>query len=373
MAWIQLSKTKELLTVTAGGAWKATDVRDVEAALQALDISRIKKCLFDVQTIEAVDISGAWLIRRFLDRLRYKKIPISIAGASEALKSLLGEIEKFQIERPAPLPQPYAFAKWLHELGETTVTGTRTAIMLISFLGMTVTCLGKNIMSPGRFRYISIFSFIEKAGINALPIVGLISFLIGMVLVYQSAFQLRRFGAEIYAVDLLAISMLREIGILLAAIVVAGRSGSAFTAQIGTMKLNQEVDALLTFGIDPVEVLVLPRLIALIIAFPLLAFYADIMGLVGGAFMAHFSLELSYSQFLHQLEFAIWPRTFWTGMAKAPIFAFIIALVGCFEGMRVTGGAESVGRQTTRSVVVSIFLIIVFDAAFSILFTYLGI
>jgi phospholipid/cholesterol/gamma-HCH transport system permease protein len=204
-------------------------------------------------------------------------------------------------------------------------------------------------------------------------VVGLISFLIGIVMAYQGADQLRRFGAEIFTVDLLAISALREIGILLTAVVVAGRSGSAFTAQIGMMKVNEEIDALRTLGLDPLEVLVLPRLLALMIALPLLAFFADIMALFGGGVMCAFVLDISPDQYINRLSEAIWPRTFWVGIVKAPVFAFVIAMVGCYEGLTVDGSAESVGRKTTLSVVVAIFLVIVCDAIFSIVFSSLGI
>jgi phospholipid/cholesterol/gamma-HCH transport system permease protein len=214
---------------------------------------------------------------------------------------------------------------------------------------------------------------LEQTCVNALPIVGLISFLIGIVMAYQGADQLRRFGAEIFTVDLLAISALREIGILLTAVVVAGRSGSAFTAEIGMMKVNEEVDALRTLGLDPLEVLVLPRLLALMIALPLLAFFADIMALFGGGLMCAFALDISPDQYLSRLSQAIWPRTFWVGIVKAPVFAFVIAMVACYEGLTVDGSAESVGRKTTMSVVVAIFLVIVFDAIFSIVFSSLGV
>jgi phospholipid/cholesterol/gamma-HCH transport system permease protein len=190
---------------------------------------------------------------------------------------------------------------------------------------------------------------------------------------HQGADQLRRFGAEIFTVNLLGISILREIAILLTAIVVAGRSGSAFTAQIGTMKVNQEVDALRTLGLDPVEVLVLPRVLALILALPLLAFFADVMALAGGGLMCAASLGIAPARFLTQLGQAIGFQTFLVGISKAPVFAFVIAMVGCYEGLSVSGSAESVGRMTTRSVVVGIFLVIVFDALFSILFSYLGV
>jgi len=206
-----------------------------------------------------------------------------------------------------------------------------------------------------------------------MPIVGLLSFLIGVVMAYQGADQLRRFGAEIYTVNLLGIAILRELGVLLTAIIIAGRSGSAFTAQIGTMQVNQEIDALRTLGLDPVEVLVLPRLLGLVLTLPLLVFYADAMGLIGGALMSWATLDITIPKFLDQLRGAITEWTFWVGVLKAPFFAWIIAMIGCYEGFNVTGSAESVGRLTTQSVVESIFVVIVADAAFSILFSILKI
>ena len=210
-------------------------------------------------------------------------------------------------------------------------------------------------LQPGRLRLTSLVHHLEQTCVNALPIVGLIAFLIGIVMAYQGADQLRRFGAEIFTVDLLAISALREIGILLTAVVVAGRSGSAFTAEIGMMKVNEEVDALRTMGLDALEILVLPRLLALMIALPLLAFFADIMALFGGGLMCAFVLDISPSQYLARLSEAIWPRTFWVGIVKAPVFAFVIAMVACYEGLTVDGSADSVGRNTTLAVVIGIF------------------
>jgi phospholipid/cholesterol/gamma-HCH transport system permease protein len=211
----------------------------------------------------------------------------------------------------------------------------------------------------------------EQTGVNAVPIVGLLSFLIGVVLAYQGADQLRRFGAEIYTVNLLGISILRELGVLLSAIIIAGRSGSAFTAQIGTMQVNEEIDALRTLGLDPIEVLVLPRLFGLGLTLPLLVFYADFMGLLGGGLMSWAVLNINIPNFLTQLQSAISETTLWVGVVKAPFFAAIIALVGCYEGLHVTRSAESVGRLTTQSVVESIFFVIVTDAAFSIVFSVL--
>ena len=213
----------------------------------------------------------------------------------------------------------------------------------------------------------------EQVGLNATPIVGLLAFLIGIVFAYQGADQLRRFGAEIYTVNLLGIAILRELGVLLTAIIIAGRSGSAFTAQIGTMQVNQEIDALRTIGLDPVEVLVLPRVFGLVVTLPMLVFYADLMGLLGGWLMTWATLGITAANFLDQLRSAITQWTLWVGIIKAPFFAAIISMVGCYEGFNVTGSADSVGRLTTQSVVESIFLVIVADAAFSILFSVLRI
>jgi phospholipid/cholesterol/gamma-HCH transport system permease protein len=213
----------------------------------------------------------------------------------------------------------------------------------------------------------------ETAGLNALPIVGLLTFLIGVVLAYQGADQLARFGAEIFTINLVGVGVLRELGILITAIIVAGRSGSAFTAEIGTMKVNEEVDAMRTIGLDPLDVLVLPRVVALVLVMPLLTFYADIMALAGGAVMTYFHLDISLLQFVRQLETAVTIETFWVGMVKAPLFAFMIAMVGCFQGLKVSGSADSVGRETTRAVVVGIFLVIVADALLSIFFSIIGV
>ena len=206
------------------------------------------------------------------------------------------------------------------------------------------------------------FHQVEETGINALPIVGLLAFLIGVVLAYQGADQLKRFGAEIFTINLLGVGVLREIGGLITAIIVAGRSGSAFTAQIGTMRVNEEIDAMQTIGLNTVDMLVLPRIIGLVIALPLLTFYADIMGLIGGAVMCYFDLGITIPVFLRQLHEAVNVNTLMVGLIKAPVFAFVIALVGCYEGFQVERNAASVGLLTTRSVVESVFLVIVLDA-----------
>ncbi|MGF1608030.1 MAG: MlaE family ABC transporter permease, partial [Kiloniellales bacterium] len=240
-------------------------------------------------------------------------------------------------------------------------------------LGHTVIVFLRALLQPRRIRVTALVSHMERTGLDALPIVGLISFLIGVVLAYQGADQLARFGAQIYTVNLVGVGVLREMGIILTAIIVAGRSGSAFTAQIGTMQVNEEIDAMRTIGLDPMDVLVIPRVLALVLVLPLLTFYADIMGILGGAVMAMLVLDISFVQFIRQLNAAVPIWSFWVGIIKAPIFAFIIAMVGCYEGFRVIRSAESVGLRTTAAVVKSIFLVIVLDALFSILFSILGV
>ena len=284
--------------------------------------------------------------------------------------SLLAEIHRVTTEPLPPAPAVNPLLRIVANLGSSTLAALEEAPPALLLWPDRACALAAG-PAASRLRLTSLAHHLEQTCVNALPIVGLIAFLIGIVMAYQGADQLRRFGAEIFTVDLLAISALREIGILLTAVVVAGRSGSAFTAEIGMMKVNEEVDALRTMGLDALEILVLPRLLALMIALPLLAFFADIMALFGGGLMCAFVLDISPSQYLARLSEAIWPRTFWVGIVKAPVFAFVIAMVACYEGLTVDGSAESVGRNTTLGGHRH-FLVIVFDAIFSILFSSLG-
>ncbi|MGH6948786.1 MAG: MlaE family ABC transporter permease, partial [Kiloniellales bacterium] len=323
--------------------------------------------------LSALDTAGALLVAGALAELQARGRAVRLTGASPERARLLEEVARHS--RP-PLPVPpraNAFVALLLRLGRAAFWMTGEARDLVGFLGLTVIVLLKTLARPWRLRGIALVSHMEQAGLNALPIVGLMSFLIGVVLAFQSADQLARFGAQIFTVNLVGIGILRELGIILTAIIVAGRSGSAFTAQIGTMNVNEEIDALRTLGLDPVELLVLPRILALVLVLPLLTFYADMMGLLGGAMMANFVLDISFFQFARQLNAAVPLWSFWVGIIKAPLFAFIIGLVGCYEGLKVQRNAESVGRQTTRAVVESIFLVIVLDALLSVLFSVIGI
>ena len=243
----------------------------------------------------------------------------------------------------------------------------------LAFFGLVISTLGRAIRNPRRLRLIPLVHHMEKAGLDALPIVALMTFLIGAVIAQQGAVQLQKLGAEVYTVNLVAIVFLREVGLLLTAIIVAGRSGSAFTAEIGSMKMREEVDAMRTLGLDPVEMLVVPRVLALVITLPLLTFVGDIVGLIGGGVAVGTMLDTTPDAYLVQLRAASGFWTFGVGLLKAPFMALVIAMIGCRAGLNVTGSAESVGRQTTSSVVQSIFMVIVLDAAFAIFFTGVGI
>jgi phospholipid/cholesterol/gamma-HCH transport system permease protein len=375
-AWLTGTYARDRLLVEAGGRWTLSALADLDQRRQRLLAEAPAgggAASIDLQGVQRLDTAGAWLLHELTRELADRGWQVEWSGARDAHAGLLTEIRKMATTPLPPAPGANPLIRVIANLGRSTLAALDEARRLLSFYGQTLVVLSRLALRPRRLRLTSLTHHLEQTCVNALPIVGLISFLIGIVMAYQGADQLRRFGAEIFTVDLLAISTLREIGILLTAVVVAGRSGSAFTAEIGMMKVNEEVDALRTLGLDPLEVLVLPRLLALMIALPLLAFFADIMALFGGGLMCAFALDISPDQYLSRLSQAIWPRTFWVGIAKAPVFAFIIAMVACYEGLTVDGSAESVGRKTTMAVVVAIFLVIVFDAIFSIVFSSLGI
>jgi phospholipid/cholesterol/gamma-HCH transport system permease protein len=371
--WVNASQADGRLTVAATGRWTIRHVSDIDAATGTLSPDGARSVDVDLSHLESIDTAGALVLFKLVNRLKSAGVSAEISGVPAAFRDLLDRVGRAE-EHAAPPPRRIGrLSASLERIGRRTVHSFTEGRDLLSFFGLIIVVSGRVLVRPGRLRLVSTINHMETAGVNALPIVGLLSFLIGVVLAYQGADQLRQFGAEIFTVNLLGISVLREIGILLTAILVAGRSGSAFTAQIGTMKVREEVDALETIGMDPVEVLVMPRIIALVIVLPLLGFYADMMGMAGGAIMSIIVLDISLTQFILQLKVALTPWTIWIGLMKAPVFAFIIALVGCFQGLRVEGSAESVGRLTTQSVVQAIFLVIIADALFSIVFSTLHI
>jgi len=377
--WIEAKRDGGGLTLAAGGRWLVTAAAALDARLAALDPGRAgaqasRPVRIDCAKIEALDTVGAWLILRLKAALGRGGAEVSIDNLAARFVPLLRQAEKLTPDVTHPLPRRHAgLIDALAAIGRWSSDAIGQVAGALGFFGIVVITALATLRHPGRIRFVAFVSHMQRTGASALPIVGLLSFLIGVVIAYQGADQLRYYGAEIFTVNLLGIGFLRELGVLMTAIIVAGRSGSAFTAEIGTMQVNEEIDAMTTLGLDPVEVLVLPRLAALVVTLPLLTFYANVMGMVGGAFICDLALGIPLPLFLQQLRGAISGWNFWLGILKAPFFAVCIALVGCREGLRVTRSAESVGRLTTLSVVESIFLVIIIDAAFSILFAQLHI
>jgi phospholipid/cholesterol/gamma-HCH transport system permease protein len=371
--WITTTRTGDVLEMRLTGDWTIDNVARIDSGIAALSKTHTGPAVIDFSPIGRMDTTGAWMVEKMRRRLAISSDAIEIRGIQPHHRLLVDRLNGLTGE-PAPEPTRYGALSLVAErTGRATIDAWREAIDLLNFLGLATVTAARTAVSPRRFRMTAFVYHLEQVGLNALPIVGLLSFLIGVVLAYQGADQLRQFGAEIFTVNLLGISILREMGILLTAIIVAGRSGSAFAAQIGTMQVNEEIDAMRTIGLDPMEVLVLPRTLALLVAMPLLAVYADLMDLAGGALMVVVSLDITFTQFTERLRDVVPIWAFWVGIIKAPFFGVMIALVGCREGLKVRGSADSVGRQTTRAVVVSIFLVIIIDAVFSIFFSAVGV
>jgi phospholipid/cholesterol/gamma-HCH transport system permease protein len=363
------------LVLRAEGAWVVGDAAEIDRRLRALGLPSGRQVTLDLGAVERLDTTGAWLLLRTEHELTARGNRVALTNVRASLEPLLAQVRTRGggVPLPHPIPPHHTFVGFVARIGEVTVSALHRLYSIVGFGGLVAVMVAALFRRPGRLRLTATLVQMEQTGLDAMPIVGLLSFLIGVVVAYQGADQLRRFGAEIYAVDLLGVSILRELGVLLTAIIIAGRSGSAFTAQIGTMQVNQEIDAMRTLGLDPVEVLVLPRVFGLALTLPLLVFYADAMGLLGGALMTWGTIGISIPTFLDHLRGAINQWTLWVGIIKAPFFAVLIAMVGCYEGFNVSGSAESVGRLTTQSVVEAIFLVIVADSAFSILFSILKI
>ncbi len=349
------------------GAWTVHGLAQLEHQLQTLSWPK-GELVVDGSAMSALDTSGAWLLHRTIRTLERGGHKVGLKGLRTEFSSLLDLIASREVAaQPPVMAAPGALARigqrvWSDALGMTGY---------LSFVGESFTVLARSLVNPRRLRWRPILHNLQSAGVAALPITGLLSFLLGIVIAYQGADQLQRFGANIFIADLVGLAMLRELSPLLTAIIIAGRSGSAYTAQIGTMKVTEEIDALRTIGVAPQELLVLPKVLALVVVLPLLTVYTDVTGVLGGMIMARSKLDVSFGAFLDRLDEAISLSSYVTGISKAPVFAMIIALVGCYRGFQVSGSAESVGQQTTMSVVQSIFLVIVTDALFSIVFNWL--
>lgn len=358
--------------VLAGaGEWTVLHLQGVEQSLTDIAGPRSGPVLCDMHDVTLLDTAGAWLLLRTVQRLAQSGCIVTVEGLSEEAQALY----EFVAQRSVEGGQMPAKARIgvLEHIGRVSIAMGGKNLGLLSFIGETALALMPCFLSPQHVRWKMVLRELGESGHKALPIVGLLAFLLGVVIAYQGGVQLRQYGANIFIADLVGLSMIRELAPLIAAIIVAGRTGSAYTAQIGTMKVTEEVDALRSMAMSPIDILVIPKLLALVVVLPLLTVYADMMGIFGGMVMASVMLDLSMTTFLDRLFEAITIQSYLIGVGKAPVFAAIIALVGCFQGFQVSGSAESVGKHTTLSVVQAIFLVIVVDALFSIAFSRLDI
>ncbi|HVR90833.1 MAG TPA: ABC transporter permease [Novosphingobium sp.] len=321
----------------------------------------------DLTAISDIDTVGAWTVFRLT-----RDNQAEVVGASDKAQRLIAAVGAAEGGGDITPPRAQFFQRVPEELGKLVSGWGTGTLQVLGFLGAILVALGALIRHPSRFRGKALVRQIELVGISSLGIIGLMSFLIGIVISQQGAVQLRQFGAEIYTINLTGRLSLRELGVLMTAIMVAGRSGSAFAAQIGTMKLTEEVDAMRTIGVSPIEALVIPRVLACTFMMILLGFYSAVMAIIGGAFLANFALDIPFFTFLSRIQEVVPLHDMWVGLVKAPMFGLIIGIAGCYQGMQVEGNAEEVGLRTTMAVVQGIFMVIVLDAFFAVFFTKIG-
>ncbi len=371
-------------TLLLHGAWTTQHLGGLTEKIGALiaedprdgDLHINRPIRVEAGGLTALDTAGAWVLYGLLRGLEARGNGARIDGLEDGHRVLLDLVRDraphLVGQRPAALPRPSSLGA-LGRLGRMTMAHLDEAHAMTTFIGEVAMALVQHLKRPARLRMHAVLVTLERAGVGAIPIVALLSFLLGIVVAYQGGLQLQNYGANIFIAELVSLTMLREFGPMMTAIIVAGRTGSAYTAEIGTMKVTEEIDALTSIGIPPLDLLVLPKLFGLLIALPLLTLVADVAGVLGGMVMAAAMLDVGYLDFANRLPQPLVYRSFLIGIAKAPVFAMIVAIVGCFQGFRVSGSADSVGRKTTVSVVQSIFLVIIADAGFSILFSFIGI
>ncbi len=357
--------------LSIAGDWTVWTVACVEEQLRKTRIPL--DTILDVSALERIDTSGAYLIDRAFGALDGIDDPIAIQGDHPSIERVLGRV---RIASPAAPPDPVrppGLIALLERAGRGAVEAWNDFLGLLSFIGETMATLFRLALKPSRIRWRSVVAVMEDAGLDALPIVCFLSFFIGLVIAFIGANLLAMFNASVFTVELVAIGMLREFGAVLTAILLAGRTDSAFTAQIGAMKMRQEIDAMRTIGLDPMEALVAPRLIALLLMTPLLTFAATLAGIAGGLIAAWSAMDISPQMFLSRFQEVVPPRHFWVGIIKTPVFALVVAMVGCRQGMLVEGDVVSLGRRTTSAVVQAIFLVIALDAMFAVLYYLLDV
>lgn len=351
-------------SIVMTGSLSLSCLGDVPDRLDRTDgpVSRI-----DLSEIEHIDTVGAWVIRRTAER-----VGAEVVGADEDAGRLLDVVSRVGEPAEQPKKPENPIIRILMQVGEAVAATGKTLVGLIGFLGAVLISAWTLIRHPSRFRWNAVVQRFEVVGVSALGIIGLMSFLIGIVIAQQGSVQLEQFGMEVLTINLVGRLTFRELGVLMTAIMVAGRSGSAFAAQLGTMKLNEEVDAMRTIGVAPMEALVMPRIIATVVMMPLLGFYASIMSIIGGGFLCALALDIPPITFVQRLREVVPLTDIWIGLIKAPVFGLIIGMAGCFQGMQVRDNAEEVGLRTTAAVVQAIFLVIVIDSVFAVFFTWIG-
>ncbi|HEX5459429.1 MAG TPA: ABC transporter permease [Steroidobacteraceae bacterium] len=382
---VEVRRTEDGVALDLTGEWRALAYPQIDLALSGVDLSGARRVEIATGRLAALDLTGAWRLREFVRHAQRSGVEVAFSGTPPDQIRLVEETLRPMETATAAPPDAKGLGAELRELpveaevatltfiGRRAVTLWRDMIGALAFQGKLASTALHSLRRLRALRPISIARHVYDTGITAIPIVALIAFLISVIIAYMSAQQLRGFGAEIFVVDLVTIGVLRELGVLLTAIIVAGRSGSAFAAEIGSMKLNEEVDALQATGVDPFEALVLPRVLGLVVSLPLLTVVADLIGIVGGAVLCASLLHMPLDQYVNRVSQAISPSTFWVGIIKAPVFAVLIAMAGTHRGMQVRGSSRELGRLTTVAVVQAIFLVILADAMFAVLFMEIGV
>jgi phospholipid/cholesterol/gamma-HCH transport system permease protein len=369
---VEVRRSAAGLQIDLTGEWGIRDVEAARAQLAAIDLNAVRAVEVSSRGLTSLDLSGAWALREFLKRVHAGGATVSFQGAPPDQLRLLDEtLTAPAASAPAasaPAESLAVKAGPLVEIGEFAVHGWLNGRHALGFLGRTCVTLLASLKSLRRLRPTSVARHVYDTGITAVPITALIAFLVTVIIAYLSAQQLRGLGVDIYVVDLVTIGVLRELGVLLTSIITAGRSASSYAAELGSMQLNDEVDALIATGVDPFEVLVVPRVLGFVIALPLLTIIADLVGLTGGAVLCHYLLDMPLTQYVTRVNEAISPSTFWVGIIKAPVFAAVIALAGCYRGLQVRNSARELGHKVTVAVVEAIFLVILADALFAVLF-----
>ena len=362
------------LVLAGRGAWIAVNANGLETAIERLikKYPSARNVANDMTRVERLDTFGAWLLERLARAFAKGGAEPNVTGLKDDYRALVDELRNVKRDEPPSRSGGQALRYALHSIGENIASVGGSFHAIVNILGALIVALLRVVSHPRNFRITSVVHQLDNVAWRAVPIILLITFLIGCIIAQQGLFHFRKFGADVYVVDMVGILVLRELGVLIVCIMVAGRSGSAYTAELGSMKMREEIDALRTMGFDPVEVLILPRILALIIGVPILTFLGSMAALYGGGLVCWLYGGIDPDIFLSRLKEAIALNTFEVGMIKAPFMALVIGAVACVEGLAVKGSAESLGRQTTASVVESIFLVIVMDGIFAIFFASIG-